>query len=138
MALSHRIAFILTIVLAGLFAGAASAAALLDGKQFVGDAGVVGKAADAKGDVISFTDGKFHSSSCDQYGYGKGDYTATRVGDVIQFEATTISDKDGRLHWKGTLKGDALEGGFVHHRKPSFFRSNPEPVEHWFKARLKP
>jgi hypothetical protein len=47
-------------------------AAALDGRVFVADAGVKGKAADEKNDVISFNGGKFHSSSCDQYGYGKG------------------------------------------------------------------
>jgi hypothetical protein len=27
-----------------------------------------------------------------------------------------------------------LEGTFVHYRKPAWYRPNPEPIEHWFKA----
>jgi hypothetical protein len=111
--------------------------ASLDGKTFVADAGEKGKAADEKGDVITFAGGKFHSSACDQYGYGKGDYKATTAGDAIQFEAVTMSEKDGRLVWKGTVRGDQIEGTFVHHRKPGIFNKNPEPVEHWFKGKAK-
>ena len=87
--------------------------AVLDGKVFVGDAGLKGKAADEKGDVITFNDGKFHSSSCDQYGYNKGAYKATASGDAVQFEAETQSEKDGRLVWKGTVRGSEIEGTFV-------------------------
>jgi hypothetical protein len=111
--------------------------ASLDGKAFVADAGEKGKAADEKGDVITFAGGKFHSSACDQYGYGKGDYKATAAGDAIQFEAVTMSEKDGRLVWKGTVRGDQIEGTFIHHRKGGIFNKNPEPVEHWFKGKVK-
>ena len=49
----------------------------------------------------------------------------------------TVSEKDGRLQWKGTVQGDSISGTFIHLRKPSFFRPNPEPVEHWFKGKVK-
>ena len=114
--------------------GAFAQANPLDGKVFIGEAGEKGKPADEKSDVISFADGKFHSSLCDQYGYGKGAYTAKVAGDAVAFEAETQSEKDGRLVWRGTLKGDVLEGSFTHYRKATWYRSNPEPVEHWFKA----
>lgn len=116
---------------------AAAIAGLLDGKVFVGDAGVKGKPADEKDDVISFADGMFHSKVCDQWGYGKGVYNATMEGDAIHFEAETLSPKDGRLVWKGTVKGDSLEGVFTHYRKPWLLRPNPKPIEHWVKAKLK-
>lgn len=109
----------------------------LDGKAFVAEAGEKGKAADEKGDIITFKDGKFHSSSCDQYGYGKGDYKATAQGDAIAFEVETKSEKDGRLVWKGSVRGDAIEGSFTHYRKGGFFNANPAPIEHWFKGKLK-
>jgi len=112
-------------------------AATLDGRVFVADAGEKGKAADEKNDVISFDGGKFHSSSCDQYGFGKGDYRASASGDAVAFEAETQSDKDGRLVWRGTVRGDEIEGTFVHYRKPGFFTPNPAPIEHWFKGRVK-
>ena len=109
----------------------------LDGKVFVTDAGEKGKPADEKADIITFKDGKFHSSSCDQYGYNKGIYKTSAEGDAIVFEVETQSDKDGRLVWKGSVRGDQIEGNFMHYRKGGFFNSNPAPVEHWFKGKVK-
>ena len=116
---------------------AAAQAALLDGKVFVGDAGMKGKEADEKGDILTFSGGTFHSSSCDQYGYGKANYKATSAADAVNFEVETNSEKDGRLVWKGTVRGSEIEGTFVHHRKGWFFNPNPEPQEHWFKGKAK-
>lgn len=106
----------------------------LDGKVFVGEAGEKGKPADEKNDVITFADGKFHSSACDQWGFNKAEYTAKTEGDATVFEATTVSEKEGQMKWKGTLKDGKLEGSFVHLRKPAWYRPNPDPIEHWFKA----
>ena len=116
---------------------AAAQASTLDGKVFVADAGEKGKDADEKGDIITFKDGKLHSSSCDQYGYGKGSYKSAAQGDAITFEAETTSDKDGRLAWKGVVRGDTIEGTFTHYRKGGFFNPNPAPIEHWFKGKAK-
>ena len=109
----------------------------LDGKVFVADAGEIGKPADEKDDVITFANGTFHSSICDQWGYGKGTYRATLSGDEISFEVETVSEKDGRLQWKGRIKGEVIQGSFTHFRKPGFFRPNPDPIEHWFKGRAR-
>ena len=109
----------------------------LDGKVFVADAGEKGKPAEEKNDVITFSGGKFHSSLCDQYGYGPGDYKYTPAGYAVAFEAQTQSEKDGGLVWRGTVRGDTIEGTFVHYRKGWMLNPNPEPVEHWFKGRVK-
>ena len=131
-------------VACALFAAAALAApmafaqtALLDGRAFVADAGLKGKPADEKGDVLTFAGGKFHSSACDKYGYDKGDYKATKVGDAVEFEAVTLSEKYGRNVWKGTIRGTEIEGTFLFHPKPGFFNKNPAPEEHWFKGKAK-
>jgi hypothetical protein len=112
-------------------------ASLLEGHAFVADAGLKGKPADEKGDVLTFSAGKFHSSACDQYGYDKGDYKAAKVGDAVEFEAVTLSEKYGRNVWKGTVRGGEIEGTFVFHPKPGFFNKNPAPEEHWFKGKAK-
>lgn len=112
-------------------------APLLDGRAFVADAGLKGKPADEKGDVLTFASGKFHSSMCDQYGYDKGDYKATKVGDAVEFEAVTASEKYGRNVWKGTIRGSEIEGTFLFYPKPGFFDKNPAPEEHWFKGKAK-
>jgi len=109
----------------------------LDGRAFAAEAGLKGKAADEKGDVITFADGKFHSSACDQYGYNKGEYKATKAGEAIEFEAVTLSEKYGRNVWKGTVRGGEIEGTFVFYPKPGFFNKNPAPEEHWFKGKAK-
>jgi hypothetical protein len=111
--------------------------AALDGRVFVADAGEKGKAADEKNDVITFADGKFHSSACDQYGFSKGAYKASAAGEAVAFEAETTSEKDGRLVWKGTVRGSDIEGTFVHYRKGWMLNPSPEPVEHWFKGRVR-
>jgi hypothetical protein len=131
-ALSRYAAMCALCAIAGSFAAAAPGP--LDGKVFVGEAGETGKPADEKNDIITFADGKFHSSACDQWGFGKGDYTAKTEGDATVFEVETVSEKEGKLKWKGTLKNGVLEGSFVHNRRPAWYRPNPEPIEHWFKA----
>ena len=128
----------MALVAASLAASLAFAqTAALDGRAFVADAGLKGKPADEKNDVLTFADGKFHSSLCDQWGYGKGEYQAKKLGDSFEFEAVTLSEKHGRNVWKGTIRGGEIEGTFVFYPKPGFFNSNPAPEEHWFKGKAK-
>ena len=115
----------------------AAQTATLDGKVFVADIGYKGKDAHDKGDIMTFKDGKFHSATCDQYGYNKGDYKTTTQGDATTFETETQSEKYGRLQWKGTVRGGQIEGTFTMFPKPGFFDRNPAPIEHWFKGQPK-
>jgi hypothetical protein len=108
-----------------------------DGKVFVAEAGEKGKAAKEKDDVLTFANGRFHSSSCDEWGYDKGVYKASSSGEETTFEAETNSAKYGKLVWKGTVRGNEIEGTFMEYPKPWFFNSNPAPIEHWFKGRPK-
>ena len=94
-------------------AGNVLAAGALDGKVFVGEAGEKGKPADEKNDVITFADGRFHSSACDQYGFNKAEYKTRTEGDATYFEVETVSEKEGRLKWSGVLKGNTMEGTFT-------------------------
>ena len=115
----------------------AAQAAALDGKVFVADIGYKGKEAHDKGDIITFKDGKFHSATCDQYGYNKAAYKSATQGDATTFEVETESEKYGRLQWKGTVRGGQIEGTFVMLPKPGFFDRNPAPVDHWYKGQAK-
>ncbi len=112
-----------------------AAQALLDGRKFNTEAGYTGKPVHVKEDILSFLDGKFHSSDCDQYGYNRGDYRATAQGAGTAFEVETVSEQYGRNVWKGVVTGDAIEGIMVFHRKPTLWRPKPEPLEHWFKGK---
>jgi hypothetical protein len=110
----------------------------LDGRRFDTTAGMTGKPAHVPSDILSFEGGLFHSSDCDQYEYGKGRYSTRRDGDAIHFEAQTESASYGRNVWKGVVRGDTIEGEFVFHRKPTWWRPNPEPLPHWFKGKELP
>lgn len=108
---------------------------LLNGKTFIVTEGPAGKPADIQANVLTFSDGTFHSKECDRWGYDKAEVKAFREGDAIRFESETRSEKYGtRQLWKGTVKGNAIEGTKVLYPKPSFFRPNPEPSEGWFKG----
>ena len=135
----HRISQHISRVCAALglalIATIALAQAPLEGRKFDTEAGFTGKPAHVKQDILSFADGKFHSSDCDQYGYNRGEYRATPTGDAIAFEVETRSEEYGRNVWKGVVKGDQIEGTMVFYRRPTWWRSNPEPLEHWFKGR---
>ena len=82
---------VLTAFACALVVPLAAAQSALDGKKFDTQAGLTGKAAHVKQDILSFDGVKFHSSDCDQYGYGKGDYKVSRQGDVTTFEVETVS-----------------------------------------------
>lgn len=111
---------------------------LLDGRTFVVSEGDVGKPAKIEANVLTFSNGTFHSKECDQWGYGKGEVKAVRDGDAIRFETETRSEEHGtRQVWTGTVKGSSIDGKKVFHPKPSFFRPNPEPRESWFKGTLR-
>lgn len=127
-----RLAVLLVLALHASVAPAQSGP--LDGRRFDAQAGYTGKPAHVPKDIISFDAGRLHSSDCDQYGYDKGVYRATRQGDAIAFEAETVSAEYGRNTWKGVVRGDVIEGTFVFHRKPTWWRPNPEPLEHWFRG----
>jgi hypothetical protein len=125
---------VLALQLALENAAARAQEALLDGKVFIVDIGDKGRPADNIGDVLTFRDGTFHSSACNEWGYGPGSYRSVRNGSRIQFDAESVSANDGRLVWRGVIEGGFAEGTQTYYRKPSFFRPNPAPTERWFKS----
>jgi hypothetical protein len=110
----------------------------LDGYMFVGETGKAGKTT-GDPDELTFKAGMFHSKACDPYGFGDGVYTVNAAGDAFTFEATTVSASEGKIVWKGTVKGEELNGSFVWHRTPKWYRFflGNDPVEYWVKATLK-
>ena len=78
---------------------------LLDGKKFIGPTGEKGKKVHHE-DVWSFSDGKFTSSECFQYGFKGGPYTTAIEGDTIHFQAETIRSDA----WKDGVAGNPERG----------------------------
>jgi hypothetical protein len=138
MTTHRRLGRVLVALVLATVAPLAAAQGLLDGRKFDTQAGLVGKPAHVKQDILSFAGGQFHSSDCDQYGYGKGAYRMVAQGEAPAFEVETVSEQYGRNVWRGVVKGDSIEGTMVFYRKPTWWRSNPEPLEHWFKGKAVP
>ena len=108
----------------------------LDGKTFVVETGEKGKSGGDK-DTLIFKDGNFHSTACDQYGFGDGAYTSNVNGDTIQFEAVTTSSTKGNITWKGTVSGDKIEVEYAWVDASHWYKPNPKPLEKWAKGELK-
>jgi len=85
---------------------------LLDGAVFDGPTGAEGKDANHIDHVV-FSDGRFLSQGCARWGFGYADYRAWRDGDVVRFEAVTVSPSHGELAWRGSVDGDRIEATFV-------------------------
>lgn len=119
---------VLIIAAAGLLFAAYG---MLDGKTFEGQGAEKGKQAGEEKDNFIFADGKFRSIGCDAYGFTATPYTATKNGDAVNFEAHATSEKEGTNHWKGTIKGDSIEGTFV------WSKPGQKDIEYWFKGTLK-
>ena len=110
-----------------------AASHLLDGKKFIGPTGEKGKKVHHE-DVLSFSDGIFTSSECFQYGFKGGPYTTAIEGDMIHFQAETISSTHGKMVWQGTLKGDTLEVTYNWTKERWLWTTYRE---YWFKGTLK-
>lgn len=86
----------------------------LDGLQFL--ARIVRDDADengengALGDQLAFSDGKFSSAICRRYNFADAPYWVRTEGGEVHFLAELTSPTDGRMVWKGTIRGDTLEG----------------------------
>lgn len=81
----------------------------LDGRRFEGVVLEPGKTA-GDAERISFRDGRFHSSACEPYGYGEGQYRARQDGEAVVFEVQTESPQYGQLRWACRIAGDKLDG----------------------------
>ncbi|HSC35279.1 MAG TPA: hypothetical protein VLG45_08390 [Thermodesulfobacteriota bacterium] len=120
--------FVLYALSISLLAAAQEGA--LDGKTFAGEMGETGKKKGDKDELI-FKDGKFSSEACEKYGFGDAPYTTTASGGATTFEADTVSVKEGKMHWSGTVKGDELTGTVV------WTKEGQAPIDYWFASKLK-
>ena len=116
--------------------GESTASGMLDGKTFLVKQGEKGKEANDT-DTLTFKNGKFHSINCDKYGFGAGAYTSTAEGSTMRFVADTTSEKKGKMHWEGTVRGDKIDVEYVWIDKSHWYKPNPKPKEYWAKGELK-
>lgn len=118
------------LLLCGLVSSAAGAGGPLDGKTFVGTMTEKGK---TKGDpdAFIFKDGKFRSTGCDAYGFTETSYAAAVSDVATTFDAVAASSKEGTMKWKGTVKGDVVEGTVV------WTKEGQADIGYTFKGTLK-
>ena len=57
-------------------------------------------------DTLIFKDGKFHSTACDEYGFGDGSYSTAARGDAVTFDAVTKNKDGNSIVWHGIVSGD--------------------------------
>jgi len=109
-------------------AATAPLAGALDGKAFAATVGEAGKPSGEKDELI-FKDGKFRSTACDRYGFRVAPYTTTTgpTGSTA-FDATTVSPKEGKIHWQGQVRGDAVAGTYV------WTKLGQKDIHYWFKG----
>ena len=96
-----------------LFSSMAAAGAL-DGREY--SARIVRSEADGDGkkpplgDKLTFKDGKFSSEVCRRFNFVEAPYWVREENGQIHFLAELTSPTDGTMVWKGSIRGDALEG----------------------------
>ena len=122
----------LSLVHAGALALAALVPTLavaegLDGRSFQGVFIERGKTS-GDADTLTFRNGRFHSSACDQYGYGDAAYKTAATGDAVRFEVETQSAKYGKLLWNGVIRGGKLDATVM------MVQNGKSPIENWVVA----
>jgi hypothetical protein len=89
-------------------AAAESGASPLDGRTFHGEI------LDHKGlvrakDVLTFKNGKFHSVTCAQLGFGESPYWTRVEGTAIHFLVEVSSPDSGTMRFTGSVRGGEVE-----------------------------
>jgi hypothetical protein len=114
---------------------AGEASHLLDGRAFVGLNGEKGRDLDPdQHEEIVFQSGRFQSLSCAPYNFGDAEYSLTTIGNVIHFEAETVSPTHGKIAWEGLVDGNTAEMTFVWTKERWYWDIRRE---YWFKGTLK-
>ncbi|MCR8913319.1 hypothetical protein FDP08_07820 [Marinobacter panjinensis] len=106
----------------------------LDGKSFQSRLGPVGQPADVD-DLLVFEDGYFVSRECERRcGYAKVEYWLRTREDGIEMRAEVpCTDSGAMMYWRGTVRGDEIEGSFTWVNKRWYWTFEKE---FWFEGRL--
>jgi len=105
-------AALITMLMVSLSMQAADAGPL-DGRLY--SAGIVRNDTDDDGkrpleDELTFRDGKFSSAVCRRYNFREAPYWVRMENGQIHFLVELTSPTDGTMVWKGTVRGDTLDG----------------------------
>lgn len=96
------------VLAAALAASACAGAANIDGKVFHGDI-VDEKGVVRSTDVVSFSGGKFHSVTCERFGFSEVPYWIRTEGDAVHFLAEAAHPENGSMRFKGMVRDGRAE-----------------------------
>jgi hypothetical protein len=105
-------------------------AGVLDGKSFACE--MSDGAGETTDEVIEFHGGRFHSQGCDEHGFASGSYAATATQGTTVFSSVTTSATEGRIDWRGMVRGDAVEGSAI------WSKPGQSPINYTFKGNARP
>ncbi len=92
---------------------AATSTNILEGKTFKGEVVAAEKGAKPDPDTFIFKDGQFHSTACDQYGYGTAPFTVHEKKGKTVFNTMTKNKNGATIKWHGQVEGDKISGTAV-------------------------
>jgi len=106
----------------------------LDGGVFVVETGEKGEEASGR-DVLLFLKGRFISTFCHKYhGFRQGAYMVRPMEGGIFFSADCLSEKEGVMHWEGTVRGGKIEVRYVWRRPSRWYRPWVSVAEGWARS----
>jgi hypothetical protein len=105
---------------------------VLEGKAFTGPTGAVGMGAHHR-ETVLFSEGKFRSLACEEWGFEPGNLRADRVNGEVRFEAVHVSKDYGTMTWRGTIRDGKLEAVYVWEKERLFWTTRRE---YWFAGEL--
>jgi len=103
----------------------------LDGKTFSVKINEHGKDGEVRNDTITFKDGTFLSTDCEQYGFGAAPYEHRSNDGVTLFITSTKSEKEGEIQWEGKVEGDKISGTMI------WSKPGQEAIFYKYKGSLK-
>lgn len=81
----------------------------LEGMEFSGSLAFGDETEPSDEDVLTFTDGKFSSQACLEYGFAPAPYWVRRDADGIHFRVELLSPEHGTLHFEGVYDGEEMQ-----------------------------
>lgn len=81
----------------------------LEGMAFSGSLAFGDETEPSDEDVLTFTDGKFSSRTCLEYGFTPAPYWVRRDADGVHFRAELHSSEHGTLHFEGVYDGKEMK-----------------------------
>lgn len=68
-------------------------------------------------DELIFADGKVTSTGCVPYGFNASPYKTQKKEKGTKWETDQVSEKEGKAHWSGKIKGDEIKGNMTWSKK---------------------